>query len=135
VSNVEKYLAVRGDTGLSSKATMPMANRYRPEIDMSEELSPERANYYQSLIGILRWAVELGRVNIITEVSMLSSHLALPREGHLAAVFHIFAYMKKKHNARMVFDPTYPEIDETRFQAQDWSNAYGNEGSDHSQCS
>jgi hypothetical protein len=26
----------------------------------------------------------------------------------------------------MVFDPTYPEIDETRFQAQDWSNAYGN---------
>jgi hypothetical protein len=26
----------------------------------------------------------------------------------------------------MVFDPTYPVIDETRFQAQDWSNAYGN---------
>jgi hypothetical protein len=26
----------------------------------------------------------------------------------------------------MVFDPTYPEIDETRFQAQDWSNTYGN---------
>jgi hypothetical protein len=38
----------------------------------------------------------------------------------------VFAYMKKKHNARMVFDPTYPEIDETRFQAQDWSNTYGN---------
>jgi hypothetical protein len=45
-------------------------------------------------------------------------HPALPREGHLAAAFHIFAYTKKKQDARMEFDPTYPEIDEideTRF--------------------
>jgi hypothetical protein len=87
VSNVEKYLAVRGDAGLSSRATAPMANGYRPEIDKSEELSPERVNYYQALIGILHWAVELRRVDIITEVSMLSSHLALPREGHLFLFF------------------------------------------------
>ena len=126
VRNVEKYLSDRGDAGLSAKATAPMTNGYRPEIDMSDELCPERATYYQSVIGVLRWTIELGRVDIITEVSMLSSHLALPREGHLAAVFHVFAYLKKKHNARMFFDPTYPEIDETRFQAQDWSNAYGN---------
>jgi N-acyl-L-homoserine lactone synthetase len=58
----------------------------------------EPTTSYQLLIGILRWAVELGHVDIITEVSMLlSSHLALPREGHLGAVFYIFAYTKKKH--------------------------------------
>jgi hypothetical protein len=79
------------------------------------------------MIGILCWAMKLCCVDIITEVSMLSSHLALPREEHLSAIFNIFAYMKKKHNAnRMMFDPSYPEIDETRFQAQEWLNAYGN---------
>eukprot|EP00980_Cylindrotheca_fusiformis_P025560 scaffold14072_cov73-Cylindrotheca_fusiformis.AAC.1 len=63
----------------------PMANSYRPEIDVTPELSVEQASYYQSLIGILRWIVELGRVDICCEVSLLSSHLALPRQGHLEA--------------------------------------------------
>ena len=45
---------------------------------MTEELEEDEASYYHSLIGVLRWIVELGRVDINTEVSMLSSHLALP---------------------------------------------------------
>ena len=32
---------------------------------------------------------ELERIDIITDVSMLASQLALPREGHLKAVFFI----------------------------------------------
>jgi hypothetical protein len=60
-------------------------------------LSPQEAAYYQSLIGILRWIVELGRVDICLEVSMMSSHLVLPREGHLEQVFLIFAHLKKYH--------------------------------------
>ncbi len=32
---------------------------------------------------------KIGRVDIITEVLMLSSHLALPREGHFLAALHI----------------------------------------------
>lgn len=63
----------------------------------------------------------------MTEVSMLSSHLALPREGHLDAVFRIFAYLGKRHNARMVFDPTYPTIDMSAFKHEhDWTSLYGN---------
>ena len=70
--------------------------------------------------------VELGRVDIITEVSVLASHLALPRVGHLeAVVYHIYAYLKNKHNTRMVFDPTYPPIDEGDFVACDWKEFYG----------
>jgi len=46
-------------------------------------LSAERTNYYQGLIGILRWIVELGRIDIIVSVSLLSRYLVLPREGHL----------------------------------------------------
>ena len=57
---------------------------------------------------------------------MLSSHLALPREGHLEAVYFIFAYLKKKHNTRMVFDPTYPDIDMTKFEECDWKPFYDN---------
>jgi len=77
------------------------------------------------LIGILRWTVELGRVDICCEVSMMSSYLAMPRDGHLQQVFHIFSYLRNKHNARMVFDPRYPKLDYSKFEKRDWSSFYG----------
>jgi len=125
VTNVEDWLA-KHNMKLSTRAPSPMTNGYRPELDVTKELDPERANYYQSQIGVLRWAVELGRIDIITEVSMLASHLAMPREGHLTEVFHIFAYLKNKHNAALCFDPTYPDINTGDFnETGDWKNFYG----------
>jgi hypothetical protein len=53
---------------------------------------------------------------------MLSSCLALPREGHLEQLFHIFAYLKKKHNTEMIFDPSVPNINKQDFEKQDWSS-------------
>ena len=94
-------------------------------MDVTPELSTEQAAFYQSQIGVLRWCVELGRVDIITEVSELASFMVMPREGHLEAVFHLFNHLEKKHNARIVFDPTYPEIDRSAFKECDWKAFYG----------
>ena len=57
------------------------------------------------------------------EVSMMSSHLALPREGHLEQVLHIFAYLKKYHNTELVYDPSYPVVDENAFERRDWASS------------
>jgi hypothetical protein len=43
--------------------------------------------------------VELGRIDIINEVSMLPTHLFFSCEGHLEAVFHVFAYLGLHQNA------------------------------------
>jgi hypothetical protein len=83
------------------------------------------ANYFQPQIGILCWCVELGRIDIITEVSMLSTFLCMPRESHLDAVYHLFAYMSLYHNARVVFDPTYPDIDMHAFIETNLKPMYG----------
>ena len=77
------------------------------------------ASYYQSLIGILRWMVELGRVDICCEVSMMSLHLALPQVGHLKELYHVFAYLRKYHNSEMVFDPSEPIVDKGQFEEKD----------------
>jgi hypothetical protein len=122
VKNVEDYYMKKYGRQLPAKANTPTKSGYRPEIDASRELNPDESSYFHQLIGILRWIVELGRVDIYTEVSMLSSCLALPREGHLEQVFHIFAYLKKHHNAVMVFDPREPDIEfSEHFPEQDWS--------------
>ncbi len=80
-----------------------------------------------ALIGVLRWMVELGRVDICVEVSLLSSHMTLPREGHLLQLYPVFAYlMSYRNNSEIVFDPSAPEIDRSLFMRQDWAaTAYG----------
>jgi hypothetical protein len=98
---------------------------YKCEMDDSPELNPEQANYCQSLIGVLHWMVEIGRVDIITEVSKLVLHMALPCDRHLDCVYHIFGFLKKKHGSRMVFDPTYLMIDQSHFMECNWRDIYG----------
>lgn len=127
VSNVKDYLAKKGKSFLA-RAKTSLSNGYRPEIDITDQLGPEDAAYYQSLIGVLRWMVELGRIDICYEVSMsmMSSHLALPRVGHLEELFHLFGCLDKHHNAKLVFDPKEPKIDEEAFAPKDWFNSiYG----------
>ena len=71
---------------LKSKAKNPLPSGYKPETDVTDELENELASRYQQLIGICRWAVELGRVDIFYEVSCLSQYQASPRVGHLEAL-------------------------------------------------
>jgi len=101
VKNVEAHLLERYDGRKlpRNRGSGPWPSGYVTETDESPELDAEDAAYYQSQIGVLHWMVELGRMDIITEVSLLASQMAMPREGHLEAVFHIFGYLKQKHNS------------------------------------
>eukprot|EP00978_Attheya_sp_CCMP212_P036951 scaffold171037_cov51-Attheya_sp.AAC.5 len=51
--------------------------------------------------------------------------MAMPRRGHLETIFRIYAYLNKKHNSTMVFDPSYPEIDQRSLKDCEWKNFYG----------
>jgi hypothetical protein len=70
VKNVKEMLQSEG--GLKAQAKTPFMSMYRPELDVTNELDSELSSHYSQLIGILRWMVELGRVDIYHEVSVLS---------------------------------------------------------------
>jgi len=75
----------------------------------------------------MRWMVELGRVDIATECSLLSSHLAYPREGHLECALNMMGYLKVKHNSHLFFDLTYPATNFYSFNdGAEWKAFYGN---------
>ena len=67
---------------------------YRPELDDTALLEPDMISRYQQLIGILRWACDLGRLDILLEVALLRSFSAAPRQGHYDQVYNIFSYIK-----------------------------------------
>ena len=64
--------------------------------------------------------MEIGRVDIITEVSMMASQMAMPSDGHLEAVLYVFAFLRQKYNFRMVFEPTCPATNMNDFIECRW---------------
>ena len=118
IQMVEDQLGKRGKK-LPTRATTPMSAGYYPETDSSPELDTDGVTLFQELIGILRWAVEIGRVDILTELSMLSTYQASPREGHLEQIYHIFAFLKKNPKLTLYFDPQEPMIEPSWFTGDD----------------
>jgi hypothetical protein len=80
---------------LPSKCATPSLSNHAPWLEESPELKADGVQQFQELIGQLWWAVEIGRVDILLETSLLSSCLApMPRVGHLEQVFHVFGCLK-----------------------------------------
>ena len=119
--NTEQYLETNFD-GLKfpKRAPTPFFNDYQAELDTTPVFNAAQANHYQSQIGVLRWIVELGHIDMVIEASILSSQSSMPQEGHLDAVCRIFGNLKHKHNSRIIFDPTHPLIDQAGFNFFDW---------------
>ena len=67
------------DQNLPTKTSTPLRCGYHPELDVSPLLDNEKTNYNPNLIGILHWAVELGRIDIHVDVAMMSCYLVQPR--------------------------------------------------------
>ena len=107
------YNGILADNGLKvyGKGLNPFSNvQYKTELDLSNYCNEDQIQLFQNLIGILRWLIELGRVDILVEVSQLSSYLAGPRVGHLNQCFHIFHYLSKHNNSWLPMDPMKLDI-------------------------
>jgi Reverse transcriptase (RNA-dependent DNA polymerase) len=123
VKNVEESLAVQG-LRLPTKCFTPLPADYKPELETSPELNSDGVQIYQELIGVLRWAVELGRVDILLEASLMSTYMAMPRSGHLQMLYRMFGYLKIHPKRKIAFDPQHPTVDERMFKVCDWTDFY-----------
>jgi len=62
---------------------------FEPELDDSPKLRSNDHMFYQELIRLLRWAIELVQVDILYEVP------TCPREGHKEQFMHTFSYLEQ----------------------------------------
>jgi hypothetical protein len=108
---VVEALIMENDSEAKLKSTTrdPFPSGYKPKLDVTPELNDELGSRFLQLIGILRWAIELGRLDIFLKISQLSQHQALPRRGHLEVLYHIFAYLKKHQRRSNRIRPEDPQ--------------------------
>ena len=60
-----------------------MATIYHPGEEVTKDMNEEGLKVYQELIGVLHWAVDIRRIDILLELSLLLSQLSFPHVGHL----------------------------------------------------
>ena len=97
---------------------------YWTETNTFPKLKSEGVAQYQYMVGLLRWEVDLGRVDILLETALMSTYLAFPHRGHLEHIFHVFGYLKANPKRKLCFDPQHPKIHEHLFDANDWYALY-----------
>ena len=105
----------------------PLPSRDHPELDESELCDDKDRSLYQSLIGMLQWAVTLGRYDIMAAVQSLSSFRAMPRVGHLDRAKRIFGYLRKYNDASIKFRTVIPDHSDREFlgDVDGWRHIYG----------
>ena len=115
VTNVEEDLT-RSGKRLPLKCVTLFSRNYAPWLEDFLDLMADGVQQHQELISQLRWAVEIGRLEILLEKLLLLRYLAMPQVGHLEQEFHIFGYLKAHPKRKLVFDPEHTAINEKRFQ-------------------
>jgi hypothetical protein len=104
----------------------PLPKAYTPELDNTRLCTEDHASRYRQKIGMLKWAVEFGRMDIHVETAMMSRYQVEPRVGHLEALFVIVHYLKRFPFKRIVFDPRTVTVDENVFyDTSSWVEFYG----------
>ena len=105
----------------------PLPSRDHPELDVSDLCDDKDRSLYQSLIGMLQWAVTLGRYDIMAAVQSLSSFRAMPRVGHLEKAKRIFGYLRKYNDGSIKFRTNIPDYSDREFlgDVEGWRHIYG----------
>ena len=94
------------DVKIPSRANHPYSNiKYRPELDVSNFCNEAQVRAFQQILGMLRWLIELGRMDVLLETTLLASFLMSPRIGHLNQAAHIVAYLRKHNRSTIMMDP------------------------------
>ena len=58
----------------------------------------------------------------------MASFMAMLRKGHLEYLYHIFAFLRIRHNAELILDPSEPGVDLDQFKKEKWSTTpYGDD--------
>ena len=66
-------------------------------------------------------------MDICLGASMMSSCVAMLREGHLEMLYRVFTRLKKYHNTEMIFGISVSKIKGKYFECKDYSSSeFGN---------
>ena len=90
---------------------VPLPHGYMTKLDVKAVCGAEHVSRFHQLIGILQCEVELGRIGIQKDVTLLKQYQASLRYFYLEALYLIYHYLSKNPKKILVMDPSVPNFD------------------------
>jgi hypothetical protein len=83
VKNCQIHLTekLNGKYLIPARADNPFPVDYDPSTDQTDMLDPECLSFYQHLIGVMRWMVELGQIDFATFNFHVTFLPGMPTQG------------------------------------------------------
>ena len=100
---------------IKSEIHAPLVPGDHPGLDDSAGINVDKQQQYQSMIGMLQWAVTLGRIDIACAVMTMSCFCVAPREGHFKRVVRIFGFLRTYKKTGIKFLTEIPDSNPQRF--------------------
>ena len=107
------------------KVYTPLDPKDHPELDKSEFLDEEGMHLYWKLLGMLQWAVTIGRIDIMCAVMTMGGFRCQPRIGHLNRLKRIFGFLKNYKGCSIKFRTDMPDYSMYPDEKFDWTYVYG----------
>ena len=115
VKAIRTSILENNDWSIPEGARTPMNIEFVAGLDNSRELGPNDITSHQEMIGMLQRATELGRVDILCEISILSQHQASPRVNNVKQPLQVFSCLEGKCKLSLRMDPNLSAVNETQF--------------------
>lgn len=108
------------------KFKTPLEAGDHPELDCSDLVGDEDARTYLTLIGQMQWLINLGRYDIASATTTLSSFRVAPRTGHLDRAKRVYGYLHHAPHGAIRFRTGEPDYSSLPDQDFDWCRSvYG----------
>ena len=121
---IANYSKLFNEEKLQKRVKLPLKPGDHPKLDDSELLHADGIQKYQSIIGLLQWAISLGRFDIATAVMTLSGFRACPRVGHLDRTKRVVSYLAIMKHAMIRFRTNQPDFSDVELFEYEWENIY-----------
>jgi hypothetical protein len=82
---------VQGEPSIQSQISLDSDDH--PETDTTKFLGKDSVQMYQSLIGLMQWAISISYFNIAVHIMTMSSFQVAPRHVHLEQAKHMMGYL------------------------------------------
>ena len=99
------------------KINAPLDPKDHPELDDTDLLDEVGTHLYWKLLGMLQWAVTLGRIDIISAVMTMGGFRCQPRIGHMNRLKRILEFLKQYKSCSIKFRTE--ELDYSKYKSKD----------------
>jgi hypothetical protein len=107
------------------KINAPLDPKDQPEPDDTDLLDEASMCLYWKLLGMLQWAVTLGRIDIMCVVMTMSGYRYQPRIGYMNRLKRIFGFLKQYKSCSIKFRTKEPDYFKYQSKDMNWKYVYG----------